>query len=330
MTHPGTNGFVEPATLAERLRHIEIARERLGTTIPFVCDSMDDDIRHALRVAPNAEFVVDAEGTILRKRFWHDPAELRGYLEGLVGPVENPTTVADLGSGWTAPEPKIRHGVVPALQGTRIGRAVPTRPVVDPTPDAPPVFVKLVAEASGALVKEGSGTLYLGFNLDPLYEMHWNNPAGALTYRIEAPDVEGFEALSGSAPRFDHDYDVDPREFLVEVKAPPGARLVVSAGYSICDDAGTVCVDREQEFDVTLEWDPVGGSRAGDWMTELVGDPMQFDVNRDGRVTLDELPADRAQLILSHHDHDHDQAITPDEAELFHEMVRIRKGERGR
>ena len=45
---------------------------------------------------------------------------------------------------------------------------------------------------------------------------------------------------------------------------------------------------------------------------------------------LGELPAERALLILNHHDHDHDEVITPEEAELFHRMVGIEKGERGR
>lgn len=330
LTHPGTNGFVEPATLAERLRHVEIARERLGTTIPFVCDSMDNDIKHALNAAPNAEFVIDASGTILRKRFWHDPIALRSFLEELVGPVANPTTVADLGDGWIAPAPKIRHGVVPALTGTRGGRAVRARPLLESGPDAQPAFVKLVAEADRGLMENGTGSLYLGFHLDPLYGVHWNNPAGAFSYRIDAPDVDGFEPVSRSAPQFDHDVDVDPREFLQELSVEPGTRLLVTAAFAICDDADTYCVELEQRFEVILERDPDGGSRAGDWMTELVGDPMQFDANGDGRVVRDELPADRALLILSHHDLDYDDAITADEATRFHEMVRIRRGERGR
>ena len=100
LTHPGTNGFVEPATLDERMRHIEITKERLATTIPFVCDAMDNSIKHALSSAPNAEFVVDKDGVILRKRFWHNPDELRAFLTGLVGAVDSPTKVEDLGVTW--------------------------------------------------------------------------------------------------------------------------------------------------------------------------------------------------------------------------------------
>ena len=86
----------------------------------------------------------------------------------------------------------------------------------------------------------------------------------------------------------------------------------------------------EQRDDLVLERDPDGGSRAGDWMTELVGDPLQYDENGDGVVTRDELPAERVEIILNHHDRNHDGVITKAEADLFHDMVRIRKGETGR
>ena len=38
----------------------------------------------------------------------------------------------------------------------------------------------------------------------------------------------------------------------------------------------------------------------------------------------------RTSTTTNHHDRNHDGAITKDEAELFHEMIRIRPGETGR
>ena len=41
--------------------------------------------------------------------------------------------------------------------------------------DGAPFYVKLRAEAEPALLTRGEGKLYLGFFLDPLYHVHWNN-----------------------------------------------------------------------------------------------------------------------------------------------------------
>lgn len=330
LTHPGTNGFVEPVTLDERLKHIEITREQLGTTIPFICDSMSNDIKHALDAAPNAEFVVAADGTILRKRFWHEPQELRTFLEDLVGPVEEPTTVAELDMVWKLPERRVERGIVPALKDTRGGRPVRCTPLFEAGQEKEPAYLKLVAEAHPELLDEGSGELYLGFFLDPIHSVHWNNPAGGLRWTIESPEDAEFDPVADATPQYDHAADADPREFLPTLTAEPGSTLLLTATYTVCDDAETFCMEVVQRFSLTLEKDPDGGSRAGDWMTDLVGDPMQFDANADGRVAREELPEERALLILNHHDHNHDGLITPDEADLFHDMVGIEKGERGR
>jgi len=41
-------------------------------------------------------------------------------------------------------------------------------------------YAKLRAEADEPLLETGSGTMYLGFHLDPLYHVHWNNLAEPL------------------------------------------------------------------------------------------------------------------------------------------------------
>ncbi|MGK0203417.1 MAG: hypothetical protein ACI9S9_002495, partial [Planctomycetota bacterium] len=91
IVHPGTNGVIDAFTKEERLKQLALAKMRLGTTVPIVSDSLDGDIVKALKSAPNAEFVVDAEGTIVYRKFWHDPAALRSFLEERVGKVDNPT-----------------------------------------------------------------------------------------------------------------------------------------------------------------------------------------------------------------------------------------------
>ncbi|MEL6716742.1 MAG: hypothetical protein AAFP86_23395, partial [Planctomycetota bacterium] len=228
------------------------------------------------------------------------------------------------------PERSVQRGIVPALKDTRGGRPVLCRPLLDDGVDGAPPYLKLVAEAQPDLLEDGLGELYMGFHLDPIHGVHWNNPAGGLRWTLAADGDAPFDEVSGAAPRYEHEADADPREFLAEVEAEPGSTLLLTATYTVCDDAETFCIEVEQRFELTLEKDPDGGSRAGDWMTELVGDPMQFDADGDGRVVRAELPAERALIILNHHDHNHDGAITPDEADLFHGMIGIEKGERGR
>ena len=335
IVHPGTNGFTEAYTLEERLRHIAVAKERLQTTVPWLSDSMDNAIQRALEAAPNGEFVVDGKGQILRKKFWHDPKHLREFLAEQVGPVEPPTSVADLDMALEFPHREAPRGVVAPLAMTARMRMLLAKPDLPATAkarkDAPPFFAKLVAEGDRGLLRSGNGKLYLGFYLDPIYRVHWNNPAGGLRYTIELPGDDGFEPITGTTPKYEHDIDVDPREFLIDLAAPTkGATFRLTVSYTVCDDAETFCLPVEQAYTLQLAPDPAGGSRAGDWMTELCGDPMQYDKNGDQRVTRDELPKERAQIILNHADRDHDEVITPAEAALFHDMIRIRPGETGR
>ena len=324
IVHPGTNGFVEAVTLDERIKQVAYAKKRLGTTIPWIVDTLEGDVVKALRSAPNAEFIVDADGKLMSRKFWHDPIALRAWLAERVGPVEPPTDVASLGMQLSFPEAGAPRGLVKPLatpRGLRILHVRPDDADHESADDKTPRFCKLVAEGDRKLLKKGRGTLYLGFYLDPVYEVHWNNPAGGLSWTIESPKT------SGQSPSMKHEVDVDPREFLLEDFAAPQDKqpLRVTVRYTICDDAGTFCMPVEQRYVVTLKANPNGGSRAGAWMTDLVGDPMQYDKDGNGRVTADELPAERAQIILLHHDYDHDGAITPPEAKAFLDMIRRRQ-----
>ncbi|MCK5944087.1 MAG: hypothetical protein KAI24_19030, partial [Planctomycetes bacterium] len=189
VVHPGTNGVLDAVTEEERLLQLKMARQQLGTTVPMVSDSLDGAIVTALQSAPNAEFVVDADGTVLVRKFWHDPEALRAFLATKVGEVDPPTRVADLDMQWTVPERKAQHGLVPRLPVPKGMRIAVSRAVLPETDakrrEMTPFFAKLLVEASPALLKNGRGTLYLGFHLDPVYQVHWNNRAGGLSWRIE-------------------------------------------------------------------------------------------------------------------------------------------------
>ena len=99
LAHPETNGYVTPFTRAERLMHVKEAQRTLASEITWLCDSMSNDLKHALGNAPNSEFVIDPEGKVARRRAWSSPEELRSDLAELVGPVEDPTKASDVRLG---------------------------------------------------------------------------------------------------------------------------------------------------------------------------------------------------------------------------------------
>ena len=55
------------------------AQRTLGSKFTWICDAIDNPIKHAMGDAPNSEFVIDGEGRLLRKRSWSDAAALRDY-----------------------------------------------------------------------------------------------------------------------------------------------------------------------------------------------------------------------------------------------------------
>ena len=68
LAHPELNGYVQPVTLEERLMHVVEAKRALGTEIVWLADNMANELKHALGDAPNSEFVVDPQGTVIVDR----------------------------------------------------------------------------------------------------------------------------------------------------------------------------------------------------------------------------------------------------------------------
>ena len=91
------SNYIDPFTLEERLMHVAQAEVQLGSRIPWLADAMTNELKHALGDMPNPEFIIDPDGRVVGRRAWSNPTALRQDLERLVGPVENPTRVSDLG-----------------------------------------------------------------------------------------------------------------------------------------------------------------------------------------------------------------------------------------
>jgi len=260
LAHPELNGYVQPVTLEERLMHVAEAKRALGTEIIWLADNMENDLKHALGDASNSEFIVDPQGDVVVRRLWSDPAALRVDLARLVGPVAEPTSVADL--DMPNPEyyrPTVATGVVARVELS--GRMMPVRVEITASKDDLPAYAKLRAEADAGLLQGGTGTLYLGFHLDPLYQVHWNNLAPQPEFAISAPTGTTVTPGSATFPDVEVEADADPREFLIEVRADdvPDEPLRFTTTYYACDNDNTWCVPVTQSYSIWLTADPDGG-----------------------------------------------------------------------
>ena len=319
--HSGVNGFVEPFSIEERLKHVAIAKDRLRTEIPWICDTMENDIKKFFGSAPNGEFVINPNGQIVRKRFWSSAETLRADLEELVGKASTLTKPEDVKTGFqveVVPAEKIASGIVPEIELPKGLKALQ----VEPLDSDQPFFAKFRVEATPK-IRRGGGQLHFRLTLDPIYKMHWNNLAGKV--RIELSEAEDLKLSSETleSESIEADADIDPRSFLVDLKSAKvarGAELVAKVSYHVCDDAETVCVDIKQEYRIQLKYDRNGGSRPGIFMFQMFQDLEAWDKNEDGTIALNELPAVNAQLIMNHLDYSGDGVADEDEIARFKNM----------
>jgi hypothetical protein len=298
LAHPEYNNYVTPYTLEERLMHVKEAEKVIGSRIRWICDGMDNQFKHAMGTAPNAEFVIDPEGRIVRRRVWSDPVKLRQDLEELVGPVENPTGLDDLDLPVIEPAGRVARDIVPRIEMP--GSMEPL--IIEPLNDGKyPYYVKLRAEADEALVsgENESGKMYLGFHLDPLYHVHWNNEADPLEFTLTSAQGVSMTPTTGRGPQIEESADADPREFLVDIKFPEErASVDLAVSYFACDDDNTFCIPVTQRYRIQLERDVDGGSAMGRRVAEgeaptvesMLATFMGMDRDGDGKLTRDELP----------------------------------------
>ncbi len=348
LAHPEINGFVQPITLEERLKHVQEAKRRLGTEFTWLADSMANDAKHVLGNAPNSEFVIDPEGKVIRRRNWSRPAELRKDLEELVGPVEKPTQVADLDLKIEVPPKAAASGIVPRIE--KPARLEPVK--VKPQKNNEPFYVKLRAEVERDLIGGGEGQVYLAFHLDPIYQVHWNNLAPAIKFRIDVPDGVTVDTAEGEGPKVEEAADIDPREFLLTMKTPADfdSPLKLRVEYYACNDEEGWCKQITQEYEILLVADrdagramsfrrrPSGSPGSGrrtpprpdaapgrpNTEAEFVKRITGYDRNKDGKVADDELPGFRKNL-LRRGDSNKDGVLDQDEIKRVAKQLANRK-----
>lgn len=343
LAHPGNGGYVEPVALEERLLHIKEAKRTLGATIPWIADTMSNDIKHALGGRPNSEFVIGPDGKIVAMRDWSNPDALRKDLVRLAGPVRNPTRARDLRLAADRSRPPVASGVVPRID---VPRGMTTVKVTA-EPGKDPLYAKLRAQADADLMEFGFGYLYLAFNIDPIHHVHWNNLNDPVHIEFEQSKDVTVKPESVDGPKPEVEADIDPREFLVGVgMKSPREPIRMTVYYYACDDNDKWCKPVKQTCTIHLERDrdagqvrggggrtgggpgrrgrpPTGGTGASRNPADMIGRLMEFDRNDDGRVTSNELPREMAWMA-DRIDRNRDGAITKSEADQA--MARFRRG----
>ena len=256
LAHPELDGYVTPFTLEERLMHVKEAQRTLGSQVTWLCDGMDNDTKHALGNRPNSEFVINPQGVIVRARIWSDPVQLRYDLKELVGAVEQPTQIADLNMKMASPPKVAPSGIV-----QRVSMPGRMRPVqIEPEVGETPFYAKLRAEVTQDVLRTGSGTMYLGFHLDPIYHVHWNNLAAPIQFEIRTPKGMTVTPQKVTGPKVDVEYDIDPREFLVEVSnLSADEPIELSVHFFGCNSEEGWCFAVTQTYAIYMAADRDGG-----------------------------------------------------------------------
>ena len=259
LAHPEFQGYVSPINIQERLMHITEAKRRLGSSITWLSDSMDNAYHDASGQTPNSEIVVNPDGIIEVARSWSDPEALRKDLVRLVGDVDNETQISDLNLPVQPMIPTVAKGVVPRVKKEE--QFQPMESVAIQETSRVPFYTKLRAEGTSDLFTTGKGTMYVGFHLDPLYRVHWNNEAPPMQFEITTADGTSITPSKVVGPSPEVAADADPREFLLEVdSAEVGATVDLQVKYYACDDALTFCVPVTQDYTVTLARDSSHGA----------------------------------------------------------------------
>ena len=285
LTHPENWGYVQPTSIQERFAQIDHAEDLLKTSIPWLADTMDNEMKLHFGMTPNSQFVFDQDGTILHRASWGRGSSMREWLTELVGPSQNITTVAELdmpsfGSQRTNPnsvliERKSVDGVAVPLKVAAGGEEIEAEALKSRAYGESNRYAKLRPEADQQLINTGTGKLYLGFRQDPILGAKWNNLAAPPKYRITADGVTVTPTMA-EAEKLDVESDTEPREFLVDVQNwEAGKPIKVEIQYFACNKEEGWCKPVTQDFTVWLEQDstagmvngrshfPGGGGRAG-------------------------------------------------------------------
>ncbi len=333
LAHPENNGFIQPFTIEERLMHVQEAKDMLGTSVTWYCDNIENEAKTTLGNAPNSGYLFDNKGNLVIAQGWFDPEAMRTTLEGRHTPPTERTTIESLQLPEFEAISSPASGVVPRVTVNERMMNIST----EPSESTEPYYVKLRTEASQDLLSSGKGKLYIGFHLDPIHDVHWNNLVTPIEYEFTLPEDCTITPQTGKGPTVSQATDVDPREFLLDVENwSKGDSITCAVKYYACSDSEGWCKPVQQEYEITLEANRQGGSamtrsprsrgrQGGEGSSGSRGGQSptldRFDSNKDGVLTPDEVP-ERMSRMFDRMDSNNDGKI---DAEEFNKMVESRK-----
>jgi len=214
-------------------------------------------------------------------------------------------------------------------------------------------YVKLRAEVDPSVLQGQDGKLYVGFHLDPVHGVHWNNLVDPVKFTLKAPEGVEITPAKGAGPRVEPATDSDPREFLLDVTNwPSGTPIEFDVMYYACSEKEGWCKPVTQSYVVSLERDRAAGMAQGRWnrggqrqrggrggdrgMDRGQGggqDAAQMisrmDRDGDGKIALDEAPQG-VQQRFEMFDANGDGYLDITEFEMMIERRRQREGGGGR
>lgn len=249
LRHPELDGYVQAQNLSERLMQLEAAREKLGTSIPWLCDPMDDSLRKELGFGANSIYLISPEGEIVYATERIHAASFRRALVQHVGATDSVTTVSELDlPRQTRPKRLINEDSTIRVE----------RPdgltILKITPETPEdtYYVKLRVEAEPALLETGKGRIFLGFYPDPIHGAFWNNLTEPMRYTLTLPEGGTATPAIASAQKGPGDKDAEPRQFWVSIDASaPLESMQLNLEYFACTDS--LCLALSQNYQIHFE-----------------------------------------------------------------------------
>jgi hypothetical protein len=304
LKHPENNGYLKPFDIRERARQSQLAKELLTTAVPWLYDEMDNQTAKALMHGKDsALFIFSKEGEELYAGAVPDTAAFRDTLKELAGNVAQPFNIDSL------PEAGIKPINLPVTMVTTLPKLNPRSDKyialqTTPSDSRMPYYVKARVEANKELLESGSGKLYLGFYIDPLYNVEWNNLANPLKYTVTcskgvvAPSINTAPRITSTAT------DSEPRAFLLQARQLDlNQPINMEVTYSVYTTAKRT-IEVTQQYTIYLTKDAFGGQAFGRQieLPETETDSKnrgsnngafksilrRYDIDRNGKLTKDE------------------------------------------
>ncbi len=232
--HPGYYGFVQPDSLEMRQEYTGFARAEMQSDIPWIIDNMDNSLQKTYGGMPNADFIIDSDGTLLMSNEWADPNKVKEFLEDRFGPNDiSDEEWEKLGQGGTSFTGN--NDEVPQMEVPRL--ALSTLEVKSLNGNEALLFSIEAGTLPTGVTAEGKSRLYLTIRPDKDKNIIFDSEAPPIN--IQFSDIKGItfgkeELISGRARRgadnFPHSLGViwtaeegaEDMEFTVSIKTKLG------------------------------------------------------------------------------------------------------------